>query len=142
MKITATPDFTALAAIHSRCFTQGWSAQAFADLFSVNGTQALLAQGNKGFGIVRILGEEAEIITLAVLPEHQKQGIGKAVTKAMLRLAEGQGVKSVFLEARKSNEAAQALYANAGFEIISMRKDYYSNPAGSSEDAVIMRRSL
>lgn len=141
MKITATPDFTVLAAMHSQCFAQPWSAQAFADLFSISGTQVLLAQG-KGFGIIRVLGEEAEIITLAVLPEHQRQGIGKAITKAILGLAEEHGVKSVFLEVRKSNEAAQALYANAGFEIISTRKDYYGNPTGSSEDAVIMRYSL
>ena len=40
------------------------------------------------------------------------------------------------------NEAAQTLYKNAGFELLNIRKGYYRNPDGTSDDAVVMMKRL
>jgi ribosomal protein S18 acetylase RimI-like enzyme len=54
-------------------------------------------------------------------------------------MAGSQGVESIFLEVRVSNEPARRLYASRGFRQISVREGYYQNP---KEDALILVRSL
>jgi ribosomal-protein-alanine N-acetyltransferase len=136
------PDTTALSAIHRDCFMPGWSEEAMAQLFAIPGTLAFVASGNAGFGILRIVGGEAEVITMAVLCRRRRQGIANAVADAMLHFAKACGVKTVFLEVRKGNEAAAALYRKFGFTQMSERKDYYHNSDGTTEDAVVMKKTL
>jgi len=136
-----SPDFALLCAVHQRCFTPGWSEQAFLDLFLISGTEAFIAPDKEGFGILRIIAAEAEILTLAVLPECQRRGIGREIIGSMLEYARGQGVKSIFLEVRESNRAARRLYQAFGFSVISRRRNYYQSPHGVLEDAVVMRKS-
>ena len=47
------------------------------------------------------------------------------------------GVSAMFLEVRVSNAAARALYAQAGFREIGMRRGYYPARVGR-EDAVVL----
>ena len=47
------------------------------------------------------------------------------------------GSRQLTLEVRVSNESAQALYAQLGFERVGRRKNYYLNPR---EDALILRK--
>jgi len=95
--------------------------------------------GNKGFGLLRCLGDDAEILTLAVMPDFRRQGVGKAVVAAMAQWARERKAIAVFLEVKQGNAAAQDLYEKAGFKVISRRKDYYQREGGTREDAVVMR---
>lgn len=79
--------------------------------------------------------DELEILTVAVRPEHRKQGLGRALLHTLLMT---EGVTVVFLEVRASNSAARALYRSSGFQETGTRKRYYRD----GEDAVLMRRSL
>jgi ribosomal-protein-alanine N-acetyltransferase len=128
-----------LAALHTACFDKGWNEQAVRELFAIFGTTAFIAPGNKGFGVLRQLGHEAEILTLAVSAPYRKQGMGKAIVTSMCAWAKGQGIKAIFLEVRQSNIAAQELYRQNGFNLLSQRKDYYRSADGVSEDAVVMK---
>lgn len=140
---SGSPDCAQLSAIHRQCFAGGWDAPAFAGLLGVHGTLAFIAPEHAGFGILRLLGNEAEIITLAVLPSCRRSGIGRAIALSMLQYAKAQGVTSVFLEVRESNQAARVLYQEAGFSMISRRKQYYAkNDDGPQEDAIVMRRTM
>jgi len=58
---------------------------------------------------------------------------------AALGFAEGHSLQSVYLEVRKSNEAAIELYKKHGFAPVRQRKDYYSSPV---EDAIVMVMKL
>ena len=80
----------------------------------------------------RIL-DEGSIIELAVLPKYRKKGIGRKLVELMLTSVDG--MMTVCLEVRASNNAAISLYKAIGFESISVRKGYYDDPR---EDAVIM----
>ena len=54
-------------------------------------------------------------------------------------------IKTLFLEVRKGNFAAIALYLSLGFEEISIRKNYYtknSNQLSLKEDGIIMRLEI
>lgn len=45
----------------------------------------------------------------------------------------------MILEVRRSNEAAQALYQQLGFEVVGVRPRYYKD---TEEDAVLMQLAL
>ncbi len=92
-----------------------------------------------GFAVFRRIIDEAELLTMAVAPEHQRQGVGRALlAEAHRRLLEA-GAKRVYLEVRPSNRAALKLYYGAGFGLHSQRKDYYHDPP---EDAYILAIEL
>jgi len=139
IEITSAPDIKALSAIHAACFESGWDAQAMAHLLSVAGTWAFVAPAGSGFALLRTVAGEAEILTLGVLPQHRKRGVGKAIVAAICAWAAERKMQAVFLEVRQGNEAAQRLYRKRGFALISTRKGYYRNADGSTEDAALLR---
>ena len=79
---------------------------------------------------------EAEVHTIGVDPAHQGRGIGRALLRALLAVADPEHA-TVFLEVRTDNEAAHALYAAEGFTVVGLRRHYY-RPSGA--DAHTMRR--
>ncbi len=92
-----------------------------------------------GFATLHRIIDEAELLNLAVDPEHQHQGVGKALLDEARRRLLEQGAKRVYLEVRLSNRAALGLYYSAGFGLHSLRKDYYRDPP---EDAYILCLTL
>jgi len=79
---------------------------------------------------------EAEIHTIGVDPAHQGRGIGRALLRGLLEVADAAHA-AVFLEVRTDNDAARALYESEGFTVIGLRRRYYT-PSGA--DAHTMRR--
>lgn len=80
---------------------------------------------------------EAEIQTIGVDPAYRGRGIGRALLRRMLEVADDAGA-TVFLEVRTDNAAARALYESEGFAVIGLREHYYLSGA----DAHTMRRDL
>lgn len=93
-----------------------------------------------GYGGLAIVARppkaEAEVHTLAVDPDAQRRGIGRALLRGLLAHAD-EFHATTFLEVRTDNEAAISLYREHGFEIVGLRKHYYQ-PSGA--DAHTMRR--
>ena len=81
--------------------------------------------------------DEAWVQTMAVAPAAQGQGLGARLLEALLAEAERRGQRTVRLEVRADNDAAQALYARHGFVREGVRRGYYQ-PSGV--DAVLMVR--
>ena len=84
-------------------------------------------------------GVQADVLTIAVAREHWGHGVGSALLGALLEAATGRGCAEVFLEVRKDNARARALYLWRGFEEIGVRRGYYQ-PSGM--DAIVMRKDL
>lgn len=136
-------DLDAVAAIEGASFTDPWSAAEFASLLEVGHTIFLVAEvgersGIAGYVIATAVLDQAEILNVAVAPEHRGAGLGGGLMDAALLEVERRGAESVFLEVRVSNAAARALYASRGFVEISRRKNYYRTPV---EDALVMQRA-
>ncbi len=136
-------DADRLVAIEAASFgPASWGGRAIADGLSERFVDAMIAEdgegGTAGFIMWRRLGDEAEILSLGVLPAHQRQGCARALLEALLAAARGEGVRSFFLEADAGNIAAIALYEGAGFSRIARRKRYYRSGA----DALVMRIDL
>ena len=124
-----------LAGLHAACFVESWDADAFATLLAMPGAFALLAEepahdGPSGFLMIRGVGDEAEIITLGVLPQRRRNGVGRDLLAGGARESASRGARRLFLEVAADNDAALALYRAAGFTQIGKRADYYHRPDG------------
>ena len=92
-----------------------------------------------GFSIVRRMADEAELYQIAVHEDFRRRGIADLLLGAGLRDCRDKGALSVYLEVRRSNNAAIHLYRKHGFKTEGRRKNYYSSPV---EDAVLMTLDL
>lgn len=87
-----------------------------------------------GMIVCWLIVDEIHIGTLAVHPDFRRLQIGeKLLKRALGDLRKEAGV--VFLEVRRSNEAARSLYRKMGFIENGVRKKYYSD---NQEDAILM----
>lgn len=102
-------------------------------------TDEAQAEGIHGFAILRILGEEAELLLIAAAKECRSRGIGTALLTRLIELSRVRGAKQIFLEVRAGNTPAIRLYHKLGFREIGLRRRYYHAP---EEDALLMRKDM
>jgi len=132
-----------LATIHARAFErQGekpWSAQEIAQLAMSPGVHLhCLCRADQivGFVMARLIIDEAEIITLALDPDWQGQGMAPDMLKQSLLFLKMGGAAKVFLEMREDNFRAYKLYTKAGFKENGKRLGYYQTQNGKRLDAL------
>jgi ribosomal-protein-alanine N-acetyltransferase len=92
-----------------------------------------------GYISSHIVLDEAHIVTLAIERNHQRLGLGCLLLSDMIRILRGEGVQICTLYVRPSNIAALNLYKRFGFNVIGVRKHYYSD---NGEDGVVMQCEL
>ncbi len=128
-----------LAAIHAVAFPpdERWDAAAMAELLAMPGTFGLIADA-EGFILARVAADEAEILTLAVLPARTRQGLASQLLAATLRIAKAAGAAAMLLEVAEPNLAARGLYAVFGFGEVGRRRRYYAD----GSDALVLRLDL
>lgn len=131
----------ALTAIHRACFPHYWNLDAFNDFFSVEGTHALLIE-DAAMVVYRVQHEQADIITIAVLPDHRRQGLAKALMEQALAHIRTLGATTLFLDVEEGNTAATQLYQGLGFKENRRRKLYYRQKDGTYTDALVMSRKV
>ena len=129
----------AMALLHGLAFPPGerWGPDAFALQLALPGAFGFVS-GAGGTVLARVAADEAEILTVAVAPEAQGQGLGRALLEHAMHEAARRGASSMVLEVSVANAAALALYKAAGFATVGRRPRYY--PGGA--DALIQRRTL
>jgi ribosomal protein S18 acetylase RimI-like enzyme len=62
---------------------------------------------------------------LAVAPEHQGRGVGRALVEAAARLAEDRGARRLTLRVLAVNVAARALYESCGFVVEGVQREEF-----------------
>ncbi|MFI3256294.1 MAG: ribosomal protein S18-alanine N-acetyltransferase [Psittacicella sp.] len=78
-----------------------------------------------------------DVINIAIVDEYRKQGVGYTLLCEIEKFCSKNNIYQIFLEVRKSNQAAINLYLKKGFKEISKRNNYYKNQDGSYEDALV-----
>lgn len=124
---------------------QIWTQKDFTQLCTVGGTSGFIigdAEEPFGFVLVRLLGEEAEILTLCLHPDRQRRGYATLLLDHLGEQLKMRGAKRLFLDVRVDNEAATGLYEKSAFEKSGVRKNYYSLADGGKKDACLMARNL
>ena len=137
IRLLTSEDIPFVAEIEQLCFSEPWSENAL---------QLLLQGKNAGFvaeidGFVAAYGgmltvlDEGQITNVAVDPMYRRKGFGREIVCALIEYAEKNGIVSISLEVRESNEAAIALYESFGFCRRGLRKNFYREP---TETAIVM----
>lgn len=142
-------DLDFASALHASAFVplgeRGWTRQEIGELLAAPGVAglALLSDANEiGFALCRIAADEAELLTVAVHPDHRRRGAGRALVKLTIALARHQGARHLFLEVGSDNPAALGLYCDTGFQPVGRRPGYYQRSGRPAADAVVMRLPL
>lgn len=130
-----------LAALHAECFPESWGEESFSALLAAPGAAAFLAAAGAapvGFALMRRAADEAEILTLGVVPAARRRGVAAAILAEAMARARLEGAAALHLEVADTNTPARALYAAHGFAEIGRRARYYNDGA----DAIACRISL
>jgi ribosomal-protein-alanine N-acetyltransferase len=135
--LPAAPVF---ARLHGLAFTEAWGTPAFVELLAMPGALGLLATDRGepvGFLLARRAADEAEILTIGVVPACRRAGIGRALLCAVCT-GLGASARRLFLEVAASNLAARRLFEGRGFRQVGFRPAYYSD----GSDALVLARNL
>jgi ribosomal-protein-alanine N-acetyltransferase len=134
-------DLPQVLAIERDAHFTPWGEQAFLDAMSTGDVLPIVLDGNEiaGYGVLKVLWREAELLNLSVAKSWRRRGVGRFLVAELLQSASRYNTPQVFLEVRESNVGAQTLYRQMGFEIVGARKAYYACPGGSRENAWVMR---
>jgi ribosomal-protein-alanine N-acetyltransferase len=137
-----------MAQLHGQCFPKGWSALEFESFFEREGVFAALVytagsdQKAVGFILCWVIDDICDLLSLGVLPEYRREGVGLMLLEYAMVAAGHMGAKEMVLEVNMRNEAAIVMYESNGFERAGIRKAYYTANDGSKVDALQMRRVL
>lgn len=134
-----------VAMLHRACFPEDpWDVDAVSEIMRVPGFIGSVGWKKDlpvGFLLALHLGNEAEILSLGVVPDHRRTGVGSALLDALSFEAARRAAESLVLEVAVDNVAGRALYAASGFSVVGCRRNYYCR-AGRSIDGLILRRAL
>lgn len=141
-----TLDIPVLATYEKELFPYSpWSTSQFKEEFAGIPTTRYMSvaeSGNKVVGYCGVFlpapGVEADILTVAVLPDFRRQGIAREFMRQIEQWSKERGASAMMLEVEQSNIAAIELYKSLGYMQISVRMDYY----GPGQDAFVMRKDF
>ena len=136
-------DFETLYRIDQACFPRGISYGRFEMkvYLRTRGSYCLLAESGgqvAGFILAELAPDEGHIITLDVLEEYRRQGIGTLLLSAAEKEMTLRGGQSMVLETATTNEAAIALWKKRGYHELGILESYY----GQGQNAFRMGKQL
>jgi ribosomal-protein-alanine N-acetyltransferase len=143
-------DCDVLAEMHSDAFRRGWSGAEFEALLVQPGVRALLAHyrncfGSRvpaGFVLYRLVEDEAEIISVAVVGNCRRRGVARRLIEEASRTLYREGTHRIHLEVEDGNAAAIGLYRGLEFRESGTRKGYYTQGRDTPAGALVMVRQL
>jgi N6-L-threonylcarbamoyladenine synthase len=132
-------DLPNVLAIERASFADPWSEALFREELLRDDRAWLVAEHDGsvvGYGGIMVIGDEADLMDLAVEESSRSRGIGRALLWALAREAVRLGTARLALEVRPSNAEALALYRSCGFDVVGRRIGYYPE---TGEDALVLR---
>jgi ribosomal-protein-alanine N-acetyltransferase len=139
---TRPADVAALRRLEIASFSDPWTEAMLEEALVARGAVAMVADAGDaivGSVMARQVADEGEILSIAITPAERRQGLARALLEAAIARLRASGARTVWLEVRASNQAAQALYVANGFVAAGVRRGYYRRP---TEDALVFTRHL
>ncbi len=145
-------DLETVTQINQTCLPENYTDFFFIDLARRFGETFIVAEENgmvvgyimcrievglSNFGLGGII-KKGHIVSVAVMPEHRRKGIGEALVMKATEGLRSYGAKQLYLEVRKTNEEAIRLYKKLGLDVTRTIRGYYAD----GEDAFVMTKKL
>jgi len=92
----------------------------------------------QGFLLLRVIEDEAEILSLGVKTKIRRNGIGKYLIEQAKSFSTLHELKSILLEVAETNRKAVGFYKKQGFRKIGIRNNYYVFSSKNKKNALIM----
>lgn len=143
LRLIQKSDIDALLKIENAVHLAPWSRETFETCFKAACKGWVMEQDKQivGFVIVSLHPHECHILNVCVAREAQRQGFAQQLIECALHEAKQAGIEIAYLEVRRSNDKAIALYRKMKFLNVGERKNYYPSGLGR-EDALIFAKSL
>lgn len=145
IRIATPADLDAVMAIENASFpTDAWSSESMGAELATDYSHYIVDEDGGAIvgyaGLRSIPGNaDADVQTIALIPERRGEGRGRAMLRTLLAAASARGAREVFLEVRADNPSAEGLYLSEGFEEIGRRPRYYQP---DDVDAIVMKVKL
>ncbi len=145
-------DLDMVVEINRICLPENYSPYFFMDLYERHPATFIVAEeeqeivgyimcrietGFPSFGGIGIY-KKGHVVSIAVLPEHKRKGVGTALMKEAMKSMHMYKAKECYLEVRVSNKAAIGMYNKLGFQVIRASTGYYAD----GEDAYVMAKKI
>ena len=133
-------DLDEVLSIEQRSFAEPWSRGMFLHELKLPFSKSIVARAGDpphdvlGYICWWLIGDELQILNVAVHSERRQRGIGRALVELALRAVHARHTGTATLEVRRDNGAAIALYRSFGFTESGLRRHYY----GRGADAILM----
>jgi ribosomal-protein-alanine N-acetyltransferase len=129
--------------IETRGHIAPWSKKIIRDCVLVGYGCFVILRRKKiwGFMIARSSLGNCHLLNLCIDPDYQGKGCGEALLIYLIDFINPH-CHTLSLEVRPSNIPAQKLYEKHHFKKTSEKKDYYTDPDGSHEDAIVLSLDL
>lgn len=136
-------DLDEIVKIENESHLTPWTKKNFIDSNDANNLFKVLKNENDiiGYYIALFVEDECQLLNITVRLGLQKKGFGQLMLKNLFTDCRKKNAINIFLEVRKSNNAAIRLYEKNGFNEIGVRNNYYKNKEGK-EDAILMGLSI
>ena len=138
-------DLDAVLAVETASYSHAWTRGNFIDSLAAGYlTQVLTSaqSGLVGYYVAMPGVDELHLLNVTVAPPWQGQGLGGCLLDSVQAAALAQGAATLWLEVRRGNLRAQALYRRRGFVEVGLRRGYYPAGGAQREDAVVMNLVL
>jgi ribosomal-protein-alanine N-acetyltransferase len=123
-------DLPNIALIENSSFDQPYPLDLLKKLSLQHGGSFLVAEENGtllGYCVASLNRGAAHLISIGVLRESRRKGVGTSLLKHLVRFLLNHGVDELWLEVKSENNEAVSLYERFGFERMNIVQDYYSD---------------
>ncbi|HZD12327.1 MAG TPA: N-acetyltransferase [Candidatus Binatus sp.] len=148
-------DLSAVIEINRVCLPENYSPYFFMEVFKSCPEGFIVAESSTkvvGYIMCRVefgfsdtrrfrMARKGHIVSVAVLPEFRKQGIGRELVEVALKALAANGGEECFLEVRTANEDAVRLYRELSFDIVRTIPHYYHDGADAFLMSIRLTRS-
>lgn len=145
-------DLEKVIQINRVCLPENYSTYFFMDIYERYPATFIVAEhghnivgyimcrietGFSSFGLFSI-SKKGHVVSVAVLPEFQRKGVGIALTKEAMKNMRLYKAKECYLEVRVSNVPAASMYKKLGLQVVRTARRYYAD----GENAYVMAMKL
>lgn len=139
-------DFRVLWSIDQQCFAPGiaYSQRELAIYIRRRGSFTIVAEADErrkeiaGFIVAESVRGAGHVISIDVLPDYRRSGLGSKLLLAAEDRLRGSGCRAVVLETAVDNSTALSFYKRHHYSVVKVSPHYYSNGV----DALVLSKRL